>query len=146
MSDLFKSRTSIQSCRLHNVCRYALNRGQVKQHRQSSTQYPRKDNTEFNQIRITEPYLRLSAKKFHNLVCHTIIRMPDPSPDDHIYRSRNQRRKDIKSGQAFLQSDQFIEQKRLDQRDKKTHTQLKEQKNKSIFPGFPVKLHPEHFQ
>ena len=57
-----------------------------------------------------------------------------------------QRRKDIKSGQAFLQLNQFIKQKRLDQRDKKAHTQLKEQKNKSVFPGLPVKLHLEHFQ
>ena len=70
--------------------------------------------------------------------------MPDPSPDNDIYRCGNQRRKYVQGGQAFLELCQLIEEERLDQGNKKTHGQLQQQEDKRIFPRFPIIGHLKH--
>ena len=144
MDNPLKACTSVQRCRFHNIRRYSLYSREIQKHRQAAAQHTRENNTELYQIRIAQPRLGLSSKELNDLICHTVIWMPDPFPYDNIDGCGNQRRQNIQGCQTLFQSRQFIQQKRLDQRDEETHTQLQQQENKCVFPGVPIKLCLKH--
>ena len=97
-------------------------------------QHARENDTKLYRSRIANHTLRLSAKKFDDLICNTINR----EYQIHfqimtLTGNRSQRRQNIKRCQRTFLAHKLTEQQRLNQRNEKAHTKLQQQKDKCVF-------------